>query len=136
MPITSFDLQRRDTRFREQRWLLDAVIRHTGPEWDQNRLHYLSACLSPDHRGPVLALATMVKKFDDIAPQFAAVARRFEMQAIASMKMGHDVSASDSFFAASVMYGGAQWPIFANTKLNCTLETKKNLCFCRIHKTG
>ena len=71
MPTLSHDLQRRETRFREQRWLLDAVIKMVGPEWDQNRLHYLSAPLCPDYKGPVLALQTLVKRFDDIAPQFA-----------------------------------------------------------------
>ncbi len=79
MPITSYDLQRRVARFRDQRWLLDAVIKLIGPEWDQNRLHYLSAPMSPDYRAPVLGLQALVKRFDDIAPQFAAVARRFEL---------------------------------------------------------
>ena len=131
MPTLSHDSQRRETRFREQRWLLDAVIKHTGPEWDQNRLHYLSAPLSPDYKAPVLGLQATVKRFDDIAPQFAAVARRFELHAMASAKSGHKVSASDGFFAASIMYAGAQWPIFANTPLNQTLEKKKNECFSR-----
>ena len=51
MPSLSHDSQRRETRFREQRWLLDAVIKHTGPEWDQNRLHYLSAPLKSRLQG-------------------------------------------------------------------------------------
>ncbi len=81
MPITSHDSQRRIPRFREQRWLLDAVIKVAGPEWDQNRLHSLSAPMSPDYKGSVLALQALVKRFDDIAPMFAAVARRFELHA-------------------------------------------------------
>ena len=36
MPTLSHDFQRREDRFREQRWLLDAVIKMVGPEWDQN----------------------------------------------------------------------------------------------------
>ena len=131
MPTLSHDLQRRETRFREQRWLLDAVIKMVGPEWDQNRLHYLSGPLSPDYKGPVLALQTLVKRFDDIAPQFAAVARRFELHAETALKSGHATTASDGFFAASIMYGGAQWPIFANTALNQTLEKKKNDCYAK-----
>ena len=131
MPITSYDLQRRAARFRDQRWLLDAVIKLIGPEWDQNRLHYLSAPMTPDYRAPVLGLQALVSRFDDIAPQFAAVARRFELQALTSFKKGHEITASDGFFAAAIMYGGAQWPIFANTDLNRTLENKKNECFAR-----
>ncbi len=136
MPITSHDSQRRVPRFREQRWLLDAVIKLVGPEWDQNRLHYLSAPMSPDYKGPVLALQALVKRFDDIAPMFAAVARRFELHAETSLKEGHTISAGDGFFAAAIMYGGAQWPIFANTPLNRALETKKNDCFAQYMKSA
>ena len=131
MPTLSHDLQRRESRFREQRWLLDAVIKMVGPEWDQNRLHYLSGPLSPDHKGPVLALQSLVKRFDDIAPQFAAVARRFEKHAKSALNSGHKTTASDGFFAASIMYAGAQWPIFANTALNQVLEQKKNTCYTK-----
>ncbi len=136
MPITSHDSQRRVPRFREQRWLLDAVIKLVGPEWDQNRLHYLSAPMSPDYKGPVLALQALVKRFDDIAPMFAAVARRFELHAETSLKEGHTISAGDGFFAAAIMYGGAQWPIFQNTPLNRALETKKNDCFAQYMKSA
>ena len=129
MPITPYDLQRRVSRFRDQRWLLDAVIKLIGPEFDQSRLQYLSAPMSPDYKGPVMGLQALVKRWDDIAPEFAALARRFELQARASLAKGHEITASDGFFAASVMYGGAQWPIFVNTDLNKTLEKKKNECF-------
>jgi pimeloyl-ACP methyl ester carboxylesterase len=131
MPTFPQDLQRRTDRFREQRWLLDAVIKTVGVEWDQNRLHYLSGPLSPDYKGPVLGLEKTVKRWDDIAPEFTAVARRFEIQAIAADKAGHNTTASDGFFAAAIMYGGAQWPILANTELNQALEQKKNACFAR-----
>ena len=49
---------------------------------------------------------------------FAGFARRFELQARSALAQGHAITASDGFFAAFVMYGGAQWPIFANTDLN------------------
>ena len=129
MPSVPFDLQKRDQRFRDQRWLLDAVIKTIGPEFDQSRLQYLSAPMTPDYKGLVMGLQNLVKRWDDIAPEFAGVARRFELQARTALAQGHLITASDGFFAASVMYGGAQWPIFANTDLNKTLERKKNECF-------
>ena len=129
MPVTPYTLQKRVARFRDQRWLLDAIVKLIGPEFDQSRLQYLSAPLSPDYKGPVMGLQALVKRWDDIAPEFAAVARRFELQAHGSLAKGHQVTASDGFFAASVMYGGAQWPIFANTDLNHALERKKTECF-------
>jgi len=134
MPITPYTLQRRVARFRDQRWLLDAVIKLVGPEFDQSRLQYLSAPMSPDHKGPVMGLQALVKRWDDIAPEFAAVARRFELQARAALTQGHEVTAGDGFFAAAVMYGGAQWPIFANTALNIALEKKKTECFLEYAK--
>ena len=129
MPTVPFDSQRLDARFRDQRWLLDTVIRLLGPEFDQSRLQYLSAPMDPDHKGAVVGLQNSIKRWDDIAPEFSGLARRFELQARSALARGHDVSASDGFFAASVMYGGAQWPIFANTDLNQALERKKNDCF-------
>ena len=31
-------MENRTKRWREQRWLLDSVIKTVGPEWDQGRL--------------------------------------------------------------------------------------------------
>ncbi|HEY0811775.1 MAG TPA: alpha/beta fold hydrolase [Pseudonocardia sp.] len=131
MPITSYDHQRRAARFSEQRWLVDAVLNVIGPEFDQNRLHYLSSPMTPEYRGAVLELQGRIKRFDDFAPEFAALARRFERQAAGALVQGHAVTASDGFFAASLMYGGAQWAIFENTDLNRALEQKKGECFDR-----
>ena len=44
------------------------------------------------------------------------------------------MTAGDAFFAAAVMYGGAQWPIFANTSLLQALEKKKAECFAEYAK--
>ncbi len=90
--------------------------------------------MGPDYKGPVMGLQALIKRWDDIAPEFAAVARRFELQARASLAKGHEITASDAFFTSSVMYGGAQWPIFANTDLNKTLERKKTECFLEYAK--
>lgn len=131
MPTFAQDTQRKVARFREQRWLLDAVIKTVGPEWDQNRLHYLSGPVSPDHKALILGLESMVKRWDDMAPEFTNVARRLELHALAAEKEGHATTASDGFFAAAIMYGGAQWPILVNNELNNALEKKKNECFAR-----
>lgn len=129
MPITPYDLQRRVTRFKDQRWLLDSVIKLIGPEFDQSRLHYLGGPMGPDFQGPVLGLQNLIKRWDDISREFSGLARRFELQAHAAQMQDHQVTAGDAFFAASLMYGGAQWPIFENTKLNQVLEEKKTACF-------
>ncbi len=96
MPSIPYDLQRRVAPFRDQRWLLDVVIRLAGREFDQSRLHYLSAPMSPDHQGAVTGLQALIKRWDDLAPEFAKVARRFELQGRAALKQGHEVIATDS----------------------------------------
>lgn len=134
MPSVPYTTQRRVARFRDQRWLLDAVIQVIGPEFDQSRLQYYSAPMSPDHRGPVLGLKGLIKRWDDMAREFSRLARRYEVQARAALAQGHEVTAGDGFFSASVMYGAAQWPIFENTDLNLALERKKNDCFLEFAK--
>jgi dienelactone hydrolase len=129
MPSTPFTLQGRVGRFRDQRWLLDKIIELTGPEFDQARLQYYSAPMSPDHRGPVMGLKALIKRWDDLTREFARLARRYELQGRVARGQGHDVTASDDFFSASVMYAAAQWPLFDNTELNRTLEKKKNECY-------
>ncbi len=131
MPSVPFTTQRRVERFRDQRWLLDAVVRLVGPEFDQSRLQYYAAPMSPDHRGPVLGLNALIHRWDDLTREFARLARRYELQAEAALAQGHGITAGDGFFAAAVMYGAAQWPLFENTDLNRTLERKKTECFQR-----
>ena len=129
MPTVPFTTQARVGRFKEQRWLLDKIVELAGPEFDQSRLHYYSAPMSPDWAGAVMGLAGQIKRWDDLTREFARLARRYELQAAAAEKQGHHVTASDGFFAASVMYGAAQWPIFENTDLNHALERKKIECY-------
>jgi hypothetical protein len=123
MLITSYELQKRDRRFSEQRWLTDVAIKWIGPEFDQNRLMHLSA--------PIPVLQATIKRFDEFAPEFAGVTRRFEMQAQHSLEAGPNVTADDGFLPRSLAYGGAQWPVFAGPALNHELEKKKNGCFGR-----
>ncbi len=129
MPTTPYTLQRRVDRFRDQRWLIDKVIETVGPEFDQSRLQYYSAPMSPDHRGPVMGLKAAIHRWDDLTREFARPARRYELQARTSLVQGHELTAGDSFFSASVMRGAAQWPFVANTGFNLTLERKKTDCY-------
>ncbi len=129
MPINPFNTQQRSTRFTDQRWLLDVVIDLVGPEWDQGRLEYLAAPCSPWHRGMFMALASSIRKFDDFSREMARTARHVELRGHAQLAAGHGVSAGDDFFAAAILYGGAQWPIYGNTELNLVLEQKKTDCY-------
>jgi len=95
----------------------------------QGRLHYWSEPCSPDHAPAILGLKATIKKYDDMSRELTQAAWRFELRAKQGLKAGHRITASDDFFAASILCSGAQWPIFANTPLNSTLEQKKTDCY-------
>jgi dienelactone hydrolase len=129
MPVNPHALAQRDPRFADQRWLLDIVIELLGPEWDQDRLHYLSAPVSADHKGAILGLRNSIRKLDDFTREMVKLAHHFERRGKRSLDAGHAVSAGDDYFTAAILYGGAQWPIFTNTELNIVLEQKKTDCY-------
>lgn len=129
MPINPHSLEERDPRFADQRWLLDLVIQLAGPDWDQGRTEYLALPVSPDNKGAFQSLKSSIRKLDDLPREMTKLARHFELRAKAEGKAGHEVAAGADFLAASVLYGGAQWPIFFTSKLNLVLEQKKTDCY-------
>jgi len=118
-------------RWEQQRWLLDAVIRTVGVDWDQGRSYYLQAPCGPDAGTDFQGIRTRVQRFDDIAREFIRAAERRERMAAAAEAAGHGVTAGENFYIASVLYGGAQWPIFENSAENLRLNGKKLECYGR-----
>jgi len=129
MPINPHALEERDPRFADQRWLLDLIISLAGPDWDQGRIEYRALPVSPDNKGAFQSLKSSIRKLDDLPREMTKVARHFELRAKAEEEVGHEVSAGADFLAASVLYGGAQWPIYSTSKLNVVLEKKKTDCY-------
>ena len=108
----SLEVERRTRRWREQRWLLDSVIRTIGPEWDQGRIQSKGSRGGPQGLADFRRAGSRMKKFNDIGPEFAkeglrreAIAKRFEDQ-------GRLVSAADSYLIAALLFASAQWPYF------------------------
>lgn len=105
-------MENRTKRWREQRWLLDSVIKTIGPEWDQGRLG------SKGGKGGSAGLASFrragsrMKVFDDIGPEFAREGERREGIARDFEDQGRLVSAYENYFIASLLYASAQWPYF------------------------
>src|SRR4051794_33955729 len=95
-------------RMREQRWLLDNVIRLVGPDWDQGRTRYLALACPLDAEGDFQRIRERVKKFADIDREFAAAARRRESLADAARAEGRAVAERDHAFTAAVLWGGAE----------------------------
>jgi len=129
VPINPHALEERDPRFTDQRWLLDLVISLSGPDWDQGRIEYLALPVSPDNKGAFQSLKSSIRKLDDLPREMTKLARHVELRARAEERAGHEVSAGADFLAASVLYGGAQWPIYSTSKLNLVLEKKKTDCY-------
>ncbi len=118
-------------RWEQQRWLLDAVIRTLGVDWDQGRSHYLQAPCGPDAAADFQGIRVRVQRFDDIAREFTRAAERRERLARAAEAAGHGITAGENFYIASVLYGAAQWPIFENSAENLRLNDKKLECYAR-----
>ncbi|HVB35489.1 MAG TPA: alpha/beta hydrolase [Patescibacteria group bacterium] len=118
-------------RFAEQRWLLDAIVRTVGLDWDQGRTGYTMAATGPAAMGDLMGVRNRVQKFSDVPREFARAARRREMRAKQYEQEGRLVAARESYFIASLLYGNAMWAIFANTPENIEYNGKKVDCYVK-----
>ena len=134
MPTMPLEETRRGKRWSEQKWLLDSIISLLGPDWDQARLEYMANVCGHDSQGDFIGLRHLIKTYNDLAREFMKAGRRRELRAEAQLQLGHEQTARESYFTASILYGGAQWSIEANTTLNLDLSKKKNECFDKFLK--
>ena len=119
-------------RWQEQRWLLDAIVRVVGPEFDQGRLTYLTEPVGMDMAGDANLIRQRVKRFADFTSEFQRVGRSREQRASVAEKEGHFVTAAANYLAASLMYGGAMWPIWEDDDpLLLQLDASKNACYAK-----
>lgn len=129
MPDFDATVDRRMKRWQEQRWLLDAVIRTVGVEWDQGRIAYTLGPCGPAATADFLGVRSRVQKFADISKAFARAADRRLAMAQEAEQHHRPVTARESYFIASLLYGSAQWPIFAATDENRRLDRNKVDCY-------
>lgn len=116
-------------RFKEQRWLLDQVIRANGMDWDQPRSMYLSGPCGPEAGADFAALRMRITKLADAAGAFEATARRREAKAKAFEESGALISARDNYFMAAIHWGGAMWTLDKSNEQNCAYNTRKRECY-------
>lgn len=116
-------------RWADQRWLVDNVIQANGIDWDQPRSVYLNAPCGPEANADFAALRLQVKKYADASPAFEAAARRREAKARAAEDEGRLVTARENYFIASVLWGGAQWPIDEADETNLRYNKAKRDCY-------
>ena len=131
MPAMESAIEGRMKRWQEQRWLLDVVVQTVGIEWDQRRIGYTLGPCGPEAAPDFNGVRARVKRFNDASREFRRAAVRRESKAIQHEREGHSVAARESYFIAALLYGSAQWPIFAHTPENDRLGAKKVECYTR-----
>lgn len=131
MPTLPLEVEKRVQRFREQRWVLDSVIRTVGVTWDQGDMDFALFPCGIGALGDFLRVEKNVKKFNDIAREYSAAGRRRQEAAEDLDKQGYTVAARESYYIASILYGQAQWPIADHTRQNLELEKRKDHCYAK-----
>ncbi len=108
----STEVEARTRRWREQRWLMDSVIKTVGPEWDQGRLSSKGSRGGSEGLADFRRAGSRMRKFNDIGPEFGKAGLRREEIARGFDAQGREVSARDSYLIAALLYASAQWPYF------------------------
>ena len=116
-------------RWQEQRWLLDAVIRTIGMEWDQARLAYMGAPGGGEALMEMRMVGARVKKAADIDREFIRAAKRRQARAEAHEAEGRNIAAGENYFIAMLLWASARWPIFEANERLIWLEEQMNHCF-------
>jgi len=122
---------RRMKRWQEQRWILDAVIRTVGIEWDQGRVGYGSAPGGPQSVAEFRATAARIKRVGDFVREFSATARRREAKAERFEAEDRLLTARASWLGASLLWAAARWPIFETNEELEHLEERMNHCYAK-----
>ncbi len=118
-------------RFREQKWMLDAVISTVGLDWDQLRMATTVAPSGFEGMGDWAVIANSVRRFDEITPGFQGGGEHREVRAREAEERGDTTTARESYLIAALYFGVAQWPIDEDCALNTHLNERKLACFGR-----
>ena len=121
-------------RWREQRWLIDAVVRTIGIEWDQARIASKARPIGSEAEAEFRAVASRIRKYDDLHREFAAQARKREARAIAFDSESRDVAAREAWLTAALLWSTACWPIHEDNETLRSYEERVNACYARFIK--
>ncbi|HEY4133872.1 MAG TPA: alpha/beta hydrolase [Alphaproteobacteria bacterium] len=132
--MASPTIERRVSRWQEQRWMLDAIIKIVGPEWDQGRIASKSKPGGEVAEKDFRAAARRMKSFDDMHREFASAARKREARARAFEQEGRLVTAGESYMAAALLWASACWPIFEASETLHAYEERMNACYAKFIK--
>jgi pimeloyl-ACP methyl ester carboxylesterase len=116
-------------RWKEQRWLIDSVVRTVGIEWDQARIASKSRPAGAEAEAEFRAVAQRIKTYDDFHREFAAQAAKRERAARRFEAEGRTVAARENFLIASLLWSTACWPLHEHGEPLHTYERHVNDCY-------
>jgi fermentation-respiration switch protein FrsA (DUF1100 family) len=99
-------------RWKEQRWILDNIVRTVGADWDQGRTNRVVNFCGPKALGDVNGIRQRIRRFADIGREFAKAARLRQGRAEKAEADGLTVLARENYFIAAQHYCNAHWPLF------------------------
>jgi fermentation-respiration switch protein FrsA (DUF1100 family) len=129
--MASVTVEKRVSRWQQQRWLLDLAIRTVGPGWDQDRIASKSRPGGEVAQSDFQAAARRMRRFDDIHREFASQARKREAKADRYEAEGRLVTAGEHYIAAALLWASACWPIFEASALLHRYEERMNRCYAQ-----
>ena len=127
--MASRAIEGRMKRWQEQRWLLDAVIRTVGINWDQNRIASKSKPGGEVAEADFSRVARRIKKFDDVHREFAAAARKRQAKAAEYVEQARLISAGESYIAAALLWASSCWPLIEISEELHASEKQMNDCY-------
>ena len=116
-------------RWREQRWLLDTVVRTIGIEWDQARIGSKSRPLGAEGAAVFQAVARRIKKYDDIFREFQNEATKRFNRAREFEADGRAVAAREGYLLAAILLSTGIWAIHDDGPVLREAEEKVNQYF-------
>lgn len=124
------DNERHSSRWHEQKWVFDNTIALLGPESiASGALNRSYEAIGSDAALEAQMLRSRVKRFADISREVKRLALRRERLAKEAENSKHFVTARDNYFAASIYYGAAKWPIMEDNQRLIDLDSKMTECY-------
>ncbi len=125
----SGESERRSRRWRDQRWLMDAVVATIGIEWEQERLSHYARPAGPAAAPVFRSAGARMKKFSDAHREFASAARRIEARADHYAGLGRELPARESYILAALLWAAARWPLYEIDERYRSYEDRMVRCY-------
>jgi len=117
-------------RMAEQRWVIDRVIETVGVDFSFPMTGVALGAAGLECSPDIMSIRARVKKYADITREFVRVAAKREAMAKRAEDEGHFITARENYFAASIFYAMARWPIHEDDNQELiTCNNKKNECY-------